>query len=148
MIGFLIVAGGGFLFKKVTILHLENVDHPRAIRVWINPSKGFSIFYVHSIYKEHVIEEFQAEQEAIVLRGVRTKSPAVAEYYGFEDSQEYYAVNRRMKSFFLRVGMTNPQMISCEKWSLSLEEIGDKGDRVEIRLVSMTLARYLLSLSR
>ena len=92
--------------KKVTLLQLENMDHPRMIRIKINPPEPFSMFYIHSIYNEPVIEEFQVEKEAIVLRGVRTKSPAVMEYYGFEDMKEIHSMNLKLGAIFLiRRGM-------------------------------------------
>ncbi len=76
---------------------------------------------------------------------MRTKSPAVAHYYGFEDGREYYPVNRKMKSFVLRVGMSSPQTLDCGNRKISLQEMGEKGDRLEMRVVRMTLAHYLLS---
>jgi hypothetical protein len=78
-IGILIVAGGVFLFKKVALLHIENMDRPQAIHVRISPCEPFSLFYIHSIYKEPVVEEFQTDGNSIVLKGVRTKSPAIME---------------------------------------------------------------------
>jgi len=143
----MIVAGGAFLFKKVTILRLKNVDHLRVIRIWISPSEQFSLFYIHSIYKEPVIEEFQVEQEAIILRGVRTKSPAVMEYYGFEDMKEFHPMNERLGAvFIIRRGMGEGQGLIVKDRKIYLSEIGEKGDRIRLRVESMSLGNYLLSL--
>jgi hypothetical protein len=144
LIGILIVAGGVFLFKKVALLHLENMDRNRAIRACIIPSEQFSIFYIHSIYDEPVIEEFQAEKEAIVLKGVRTKHPGVAEYYGFEDLKEFHPMNQRLGAFFIiRRGMGEGQGLVVRGRKIYLSEIGEKGDRIRLRVESMSLGKYL-----
>jgi hypothetical protein len=144
LIGIIIVAGGVFLFKKVVLLHLENMDRNRTIRVCISPTEQFSIFYIHSIYGEPVIEEFQAEKNAIVLKGVRTKSPGVAEYYGFEDLKEFYPMNQRLGAFFIiRRGMGEGQGLIVRGRKIYLSEIGEKGDRVRLRVESMSLGKYL-----
>ena len=72
--GILVIAGGVLFLKQVTVLHLENMDHSRTIRIRISPSEPFSVVYIHSIYKEPVVEEFEAEGNAIALKGVRTKA--------------------------------------------------------------------------
>ena len=54
--------------KKVTVLCLENMERPKAITFRVNPGLSFSMFFIHSIYKEPVIEEFQVEKGAIVLK--------------------------------------------------------------------------------
>jgi hypothetical protein len=140
------VAGGVFLLKKVTLLQLENMDHPRTIRIRISPPEPFSIFYIHSIYQEPVIEEFQVEQEAIILRGVRTKSPAVMEYYGFEDAKEFHPMNQRLGAvFIIRRGMGEGQGLIVKDRKIYLSEIGEKGDRIRLRVESMSLGNYLIS---
>jgi hypothetical protein len=145
LIGILIVAGGVFLLKKVTFLQLENMDHPRRIRIRISPPEPFSIFYVHSIYNEPVIEEFQGEQEAIILRGVRTKSPAVMEYYGFEDMKEFHPMNERLGAvFIIRRGMGEGQGLIVRDRKIYLSEIGEKGDRIRLRVESVSLGEYLI----
>jgi hypothetical protein len=140
------LAGGVFLFKKVTILQLENMDRRRTIAIRINPSETFSMFYIHSIYKEPVIEEFQAGKGAIVLKGVRTKSPAVMEYYGFEDTQEFHPMNQRMGAvFIIRRGMGEGQGLIVRDRKIYLSEIGERGDRIQLRVESMSLGEYLFS---
>lgn len=131
--------------KKVTVLHLENMDHPRTIPVCINPSEQFSMIYIHSIYREPVIEEFQAEKEAIILKGVRTKSPAVMEYYGFEDMKEFHPMNLRLGAvFIIRRGMGEGQGLIIRDKKVYLSEIGERGDRIQVRVESMPLGKYLL----
>jgi hypothetical protein len=147
LIVILILAGGVFLLKKVTFLQLENMDHPRTIRIRISPPEPFSIFYIHSIYKEPVIEEFQVEKEAIVLKGVRTKSPAVMEYYGFEDMKEFHPMNERLGAvFIIRRGMGEGQGLIAKNRKIYLSEIGEKGDRIRLRVESMSLGNYLISM--
>jgi hypothetical protein len=138
--------GGAFLIKKVPVLQIVNTDHTQKVHILITPHSQFTLSYVHSIYLEPASEEFEVgEGEEIILKGVKTKSPAVANYYGFEDGRGYYPVNRRMKSFPLRLGMSNPQTLDYGNRAISLQEIGEKGDRLEVRVVRITLAHYLLS---
>ena len=133
--------------KRVTLLQLENIDHLRRIRVWISPSEPFSMFYIHSIYNEPVIEEFQVEREAIVLRGVRTKSPAVMEYYGFEDVKEFHPMNHKLGAvFIIKRGMGEGQGLIVRDRKIYLSEIGGRGDRIQLRVESMSLGKYLLGI--
>jgi hypothetical protein len=146
VIGVLIVAGGVLFQKKVNILHVENMDRPRRMHIRIGASEPFSIFYIHSIYKDPVTEEFQAEKGAITLKGVRTKSPAVMEYYGFQNSREFHPLNQRLGAvFIIRRGMGEGQGLIVKDRKIYLSEIGEKGDRIQLRVESMTLWRYLLS---
>jgi len=140
------MTGGVFLFKKVTFLQLGNMDHPRTIRIRISPPEPFSILYIHSIYREAVTEEFQAEENAIILKGVRTKSPGVMEYYGFEDLKEFHSMNQRLGAvFIIRRGMGEGQGLIVRERKIYLSEIGERGDRIQLRVESISLAKYLFS---
>jgi hypothetical protein len=146
LIGIGIIAGGVFLFQKVTLLHIENMDQPKAIHIRISPSETFSMFYIHSIYREPVTEEFQAEKDAIILKGVSTKSPAVMEYYVFEDMKEFHPLNVRVGAvFIIRRGMGEGQGLIVGDRKIYLSEIGERGDRIQLRVELMSLGKYLLS---
>jgi hypothetical protein len=98
------------------------------------------------MYLQPATEEFEVgEGEEFILRGVRIQSPAVAAYYGFEEGRTYYPVNRKMNSFFLRLGMSNAQTLSHGNQTFSLQELGERGDRLEVRVRRMSWGRYLLS---
>jgi hypothetical protein len=145
LIGILVVAGGVFLFKRVTVLHIENMGRPKAIYIRISSSESFSMFYIHSIYKEPVTEEFQAEKDAIILKGIRTKSPAVMEYYGFEDTKEFHTMNQRLGAvFIIRRGMGEGQGLVVRDRKIYLSEIGGRGDRIQLRVESVSLGEYLI----
>ena len=131
--------------KKVTVLHIEDMDHPRTIRIRISPTEPFSVFYIHSIYKEPVVEEFQAEGNAIVLKGVRTKSPAVMEYYGFEDMKGFHPMNQRLGAIYFKWGIGEGQGLIVRDRKIYLSEIGERGDRIQLRVESLSLLNYLLS---
>jgi len=146
LVGILLVAGGAFLYQKVTILHIDNMDRQRATQIRIKSSDTFSMSYIHSIYREPVIEEFQAEEDAIVLKGIRTKSPAVMEYYGFGDMKEFHPMNVRMGAvFIIRRGMGQGQGLILGDRKIYLSEIGERGDRIQLRVESMPLLKYLFS---
>ena len=131
----------------MAVLQLENMDRPQAIGIRINPSEEFSMFYIHSIYEEAVIEEFRAEKETIILEGVRTKSPAVMEYYGFEDTKEFHPMNQRLGAvFIIRRGMGVGQGLIVRDRKIYLSEIGERGDRIQLRVRSFMLGSYLLSM--
>jgi hypothetical protein len=132
--------------KHVMILRLENMNHPRTIRIQISPSEKFSVFYIHSIYKELVIEEFHVEGDTMVLRGVRTKSPSVMEYYGFEDMKEFHPMNQRLGTLFFRWGIGEGQGLIVRDKKIYFNEIGQRGDRIQLRVESMSLGRYLISM--
>jgi len=144
LIVILIVAGGVFLYQKITVLYLENMERPKAIAVRVNPAQSFSIFYIHSIYQEPVTEEFHVEKGAIVLKGVRTKSPAVMEYYGFEHMKEFHSMNYRLGAvFIIRRAMGDGQGLIVKDRKIYLSEIGERGDRIQLRLESVSLGKYL-----
>ena len=113
---------------KVHLLRVQNMDRPKRIHVRIGTSEPFSIFYIHSIYHEPVAEEFQAEKKAIILKGVRTKSPAVMEYYGFEDMKEFHSMNQRLGGvFIIRRGMGEGQGLIVRDRKIYLSESEKKG---------------------
>jgi hypothetical protein len=145
VIGVPSIIGGVFLFKKVTLLHIENMDRSKAIHMRISPSETFSMFYIHSIYNEPVVEEFQAEKDSIVLKGIGTKSPAVMEYYGFEDMKEFHPMNLKLGAVFLiRRGMGEGQGLIVRDRKIYLSEIGEKGDRIQLKVEPVSLGKYLL----
>jgi len=133
------------LFKKVTVLHIENMDHPRTVRIRVSPTEPFSVFYIHSIYKEPVVEEFQADGDAVVLKGVRTKSPAVMQYYGFEDMKGFHPMNQRLGAIYFKWGIGEGQGLIVGDRKIYLSGIGERGDRIQLRVESMPLLNYLLS---
>ncbi len=132
---------------EVPVLQVGNTDRPVTLNLRLGESKRFSISYIHSIYLQAAAEEFEVGKgEELHLRGVRTRSPSVAHYYGFnEDNRDYYPVDRRMKSFILRLGMSQAQTLSHGERKISLGDLGEKGDRLEFRVVRMTWGKYLLS---
>jgi hypothetical protein len=146
LLGVVIVAGGVFLFKKVTLLHIQNMDRQQAIHIRISPSQQFSMFYIHSIYREPVVEEFQVDHEAIILKGVRTKSPAIMEYYGFQESDEFHPMDLKLGAVFLiKRGMGEGQGLIVGDRKIYLSEIGERGDRIQLRVESISLGEYLFA---
>ena len=121
------------------------MDHPRTIRIRISPSEPFSVFYIHSIYKEPVVEEFQAEGDAIILKGVRTKSPAVMEYYGFEDMKGFHPMDQRLGAIYFKWGVGEGQGLIVRDRKMYLSEIGERGDWIQLSVESMSLLNFLLS---
>ena len=146
MIGILVLAGGVFLFaEKITVLQVKNLDHSRTLRIRTGPSGGFSIFYINSIYDEPVTEEFQIIGDAIILKGVGTKSPAVMGYYGFDDTKERHPMNKNLgAAFIFKKGMVEGQGLQIGEKKIFLNEIGEKGDSIRLSAEFMRLGNYLL----
>ncbi|MDQ1330475.1 MAG: hypothetical protein QG578_738 [Thermodesulfobacteriota bacterium] len=142
----LISAGGFFLFvKKITVLQIRNLDHSQTLRIMTGPSGAFSIFYINSIYDEPVSEEFQIKGDAIILKGVRTKSPGVMGYYGFDDTREFHPLNRDLgAAFIFKKGMVEGQGLRIGEKTIFLNEIGEKGNSIQLSVEFMRLGRYLL----
>jgi hypothetical protein len=146
LIGIAIAVGGFLFFEKVTLLHIENMDRQTTIHIRISPSEAFSLFYIHSIYREPVMEEFQVDHQAIILKGVRTKSLAIMEYYGFQESKEFHPMDLKLGAVFLiRRGMGEGQGLIVGDRKIYLSEIGEKGDRIQLRVESLSLGKYLFS---
>jgi len=141
----IVAAAVVFLSKEILLLQLENTDHPRVVQVRIDPSEPFSIFYVHSIYRDAVIEEFQADRDGIVLKGVRTKSSAIQEYYGFEGTKDFHPLNIKLGAIFIRVGEGEGQGLVVREQKIYLSEVGNRGDRMRLRVRSLSLVQYLYS---
>ena len=140
-----VAAGGVSLSKQILLLQLDNTDQPRTVQVRIDPSERFSIFYIHSIYREAVTEEFQADRDGIVLKGVRTKSPAIQEYYGFQDTKDFHPFNVKLGAIFIRVGEGEGQGLVVRDRKIYLSEVGKRGDRIRLRVTSVSMGSYLLS---
>jgi hypothetical protein len=145
LIGIAVAAGGVLLFKQILLLQLENTDQPRTVQVWIDPAERFSIFYIHSIYREAVTEEFQADRSGIVLKGVRTKSLAIQEYYGFQDTRDFHPLNVKLGAIFIRVGEGEGQGLVVRDRKIYLSEVGKRGDRIRLRVTSVSMGSYLYS---
>ena len=142
-----IMGGGVFLLnKKVLVLHLQNMDHPSTVSVRIKPMERFSIFYIHSIYQEPVIEEFEAAPDTIILKGVRTKSPAIAEQYGFDEPKSLHPVNEKLGAIFFRVAEGEGQGLIIRDRKIYLSEIGARGDRIQLSVRSISVGTYLLGM--
>lgn len=140
------MAGGVLVFEKVTLLHIENMDRHKTIHIRIGPSDPFSMLYIHSIYREPVVEEFRVDHEAVVLKGVRTKSPGVMEYYGFQDVKEFHPMDLKLGTVFLiRRAMGEGQGLIVGERKIYLSEIGEKGDRIQLRVESLSLGKYLFA---
>jgi hypothetical protein len=146
LVALLIVTGGFLFFEKVTLLHIENMDRQKTVHIRITPSEPFSLFYIHSIYRQPVVEEFQVDHQAIILKGVRTKSPAIMEYYGFQESKEFHPMDLKLGAVFLiRRGMGEGQGLIVRDRKIYLSEIGEKGDRIQLRVESISLGEYLFA---
>jgi hypothetical protein len=138
-------SGAVLLFKQILLLQLENTDRPQRVDVRIDSTETFSIFSIHSIYREPVTEEFQADRDGIVLRGVRTESAAVKEYYRFEDTRDFHPLHLRVGELFIRAGEGEGHGLIVRGRKIYFSDVGRRGDRIRLSVRSVSLGYYLFS---
>ncbi len=142
-----LIGGAGFLFfDKVTFLLLENAGRSRTVSVRVSPSERFSISYLHSIYRVPATEDFEISHGIIVLTGVRAEHPGVLEYYGFDETSPFHPMDRKFEALSFKVAMGEPQRLMARGRTISFDEVGEKGDPIQLRVNSISLARYLFRL--
>jgi hypothetical protein len=135
--------GGWILNTKILVLQLQNTDHPHVLSIKIKPLERFSIYYVHSIHQQPVIEEFEAAPNMIILKGVRTKSLAIAEQYGWDDPKIFHPMNEKLGAIFFRVAEGEGQGLIVRDRKIYLSEIGARGDRIQLGVRSISVGSYL-----
>lgn len=137
----LAAAGAVFLFRPATVLEFENAGQGIVARYPVNTGDAFSITYLHSIYRQPVVEEFSVGPGGeLVLTGVRSESGAVLEYFGFSDSRPFHAMNRPMRTIVFRVAVEGAQVLTLGDRRISFLALGDPGDRITLRLADVSLA--------
>lgn len=144
----LLISTGGVLlfFARVTVLQLRNIDRQGLAKIRVAQAERFSMFYVHSIYQAQVAEEFEVNKDRIVLKGVRTGSPGVMEYYGFESVKDFHPLDRTVATpFVIKRAMGRGQGFQFMERTLYLHQIARKGDRVQVSLVPVSWAAYLMA---
>jgi hypothetical protein len=143
--GVLIAAGGVFLFSKTAmVLFVRNLDHPSSFHFKVAPSEQVILFYTNSIYNAPVEEVFEVRDEDILLKAVRTDSPAVMEYYGFEGTGPVQTLNKSLgPSFSIQASMRQDQRLKIGQSTLDLRTIASGGDCILVRVDQVSLARFL-----
>lgn len=146
-VGLFIAAGGVFLFSEnVTVLSLRSAGHADSIRFKAAPSEQMTLYYTNSIYGAPVEERFELKKGDIVLKAVSTASPAVMEYYGFEDSGPVQTMNRSLgPALSIQISMRQDQSLRIGGRTIDLLAMGNPGDQVQIRVEEVSLASFLLS---
>ncbi|MDP3016604.1 MAG: hypothetical protein Q8N70_05970 [Deltaproteobacteria bacterium] len=66
------------------------------------------------------------------------------EYYGFEDTKEFHPVTRRLGAIYFKWGTGEGQVLTIRERKIYLSEIGERGDRIRLRVESVPLGSYLL----
>ena len=147
VIAIVTIGGGAYLLNaKTLVLQLQNMDHPRVLSVKIKPMEQFSIYYIHSIYQEPVVEEFEAAPNTITLKGVRTKSLAIAEQYGFDQQRDFHPMDEKLGAIFFRVAEGQGQGLIVRDRKIYLSEIGARGDRIQLSVRSISVGTYLFAI--
>jgi len=142
-----IAAGGVFLFSRtVTVLSLENAGRLNSIRFKVGKAEQVTLSYTHSIYGAPLEERFEVGKGTIVLKAVKTDSPAVLEYYGFEGSGPVQSMNRNLgPAISIQISMRQDQSLKIGGRTIDLHAMGNPGDHVQMRAEEVSLASFLLS---
>lgn len=145
-LGVFIAAGGVFLFSKnTTVLSLRNLKDRGSVCFRVASSEQVTLSYINSIYNAPVEEVLEVTQGNFVLRAVRTPSPAVMEYYGFEDSGPVKTLDRSLgPTFSIQISVRQDQAFRIGGRTLDLRSLGHPGDHVRIRVEEVSLASFLL----
>jgi hypothetical protein len=144
-IGVFIAAGGVFLFSKtVMVLSVRNLDHPSSFHFKVAPSEQVTLFYTNSMYNSPVEEVFEVRDGDIILKTVRTDSPAVMEYYGFEGTGPVQTFHKSLgPAFSIQASMRQRQGLIIGQSTLDLRTIASGGDCILVRVDQVSLARFL-----
>ena len=146
LVGIIVLVGGYLLWNtKILVLQLQNTDRGRTVRFPIKPAERFSIYYIHSIYQEPVIEDFEAAPDTIILKGVKTTSDAIREQHGFDYDKSSQPTNEKLGAIFLRVAPGEGQGLILRDKKIYLSEIGARGDRIQLSVRSISLGPYFFS---
>ena len=128
------------------VLTVSNLDHPCSLVFKIAPSEHFAMLYTHSIYDVPVAEIFESRSRKIFLKSVKTESPAVMEYYGFEGIGPLQHVNLDLgQTFIVQVAMTQAQSLAVGESIIDLRTIANQGDRIRVSLDATPMPLYFLS---
>lgn len=141
----LIAAGGVFLFSKtVTVLSVKNLDRPGSLYFKVAPSEQVILFYTNSMYDAPVEEVFEVKDGDILLTEVRSGSPAVMEYYGFEGTGPVQALRKSVgQAFSIQASMGQDQGLKIGQRTLRLAAIAGGGDRILVRVDQVSPAKFL-----
>jgi hypothetical protein len=108
------------------------------------PSEQITLFHTNSIYGAPVEEVLEVRNGNLVLKTVRTDSPAVMEYYGFEGTGPVQTMNRSLGSAFsIKASMRQDQGFRIGQSTLHLSTIAGAGDRILVSVDQVSLARFL-----
>jgi hypothetical protein len=67
------------------------------------------------------------------------------EYYGFEDMKGFHPMDQRLGAIYFKWGIGEGQGLIVRERKIYLSEIGERGDRIQLRVESLSLLSYLLS---
>lgn len=139
-----IAAGGVFLFARpVTVLTFRNASVGSSFYFNIDPSERITLFYTNSIYGAPVEEVFEVLNGDFVLKAVKTDTPAVMEYYGFEGAGPVKALHTSLgPTLSIRTSMRQDQGFRIGRRTLDLHGFALPGSRILVRVDRVSQARF------
>jgi hypothetical protein len=112
----------------------------------VSPGDTFTLRYTHSMYGVEVRENFRIGPEGFTLYGVET-SAAALEYFGIEGPGPNN-VHRTLESFTVPAGSVGNQELRLNNCRVQLREWGGEQGETTVRLVRMSLLKYLMNVLR
>jgi len=126
------------------VLSVRNLDHPGSFHFKVAPLEQVTLFYTNSMYNALVEEVFELREEDILLKAVRTDSPAVMEYYGFDATGPVQTLHKGIgPAFSIQASMRQDQGFRIGQSTLDLRAIADGGDCILVSVNQVSLARFL-----
>ena len=123
---------------------MEQEGLGRAFHLRIGPSEQISFFHTNSIYGAPVEEVIEVRNRNLVLKAVRTASPAVMEYYGFESSGPVQVMDKSLGSALsIQTGMRQDQGFRIGRRTVDLDKIAPPGSRIRLTVRQVSQARFL-----
>lgn len=123
---------------------MRNLDQPVSFYFNVTPSERVSLAYTNSMYDAPVEEVFEVRDGEIFLKEVRTRTPAVLEYYGFEGTEPVQDLHTRLgSSFSIQASTTQNQAIKVGRNRLDVRVIAHPGDRILVSVDQVSPAEFL-----
>ena len=139
--------GAGGLVALFSLLPVQALSIGGRGPIWkVSPGDTFTLRYIHSMYGVEVRENFRIGPEDFTLYGVES-SAAALEYFGIE-SPGPNNVHRTLKTFTIPAGSMGNHELRLNDCRIQLRAWGeDRGDTT-VRLVRMSLLKYLIDVLR
>jgi hypothetical protein len=132
------VLGASLLFRSQFLVVGETGP-----RIPVRKGDVFELHYTQSMYRVPVIERYRIEEGRFVLFHV-VSTAAALEYLGITSKGENNIV-RTARGFIMPAASSGEHILKVDGREITLGETADEKGKVQVRLMSATLAKYLIN---